>query len=181
MVRDPNRLKKIGNAFGFNGLIEQNLMIKETLENTDWVEDLCTPEVLKNGFKFLFGIDQDNKKNNQMNEMTNNINIINKQSKKNNLNNMNNNFNIFGNGLNNNNNEINLLNLKVNNNIKNNQMNIKNKYDINLNYIDQFIKLKNMGFENDNLIHEALFVCQGNLEAAIAYLTRNDDFEEDKK
>ena len=55
MVRDPNRLKKIGNAFGFNGLIEQNLMIKETLENTDWVEDLCTPEVFKMVLNFYLG------------------------------------------------------------------------------------------------------------------------------
>jgi len=180
MIHDPNLLKKLENAFGLNGLIEQNQITKETLENSYWVENFCTPEVLKNYLKILFGIDLDNKKNNQMNEMTNNINIVNQQSKKNNLNNMNNNFNIFGIGLNNNN-EINLLNPKVKNNIKINQMNIKNKYDINLNYKDQFIKLKNMGFENDNLIHEALFVCQGNLEASIEFLTRNDDFEEDKK
>jgi len=88
---------------------------------------------------------------------------------------------ILGDELDINNFDIDLLNRYQNNNILNNQMNINNKNCMNPQYSKQFIQLKNMGFKDDKLINEALFVCQGNLEGAIEYLTRNDDFEEDKK
>ena len=35
---------------------------------------------------------------------------------------------------------------------------------------DKFNQLKNMGFNNDNLIREALLICKGNIEEAKEYL-----------
>ena len=88
---------------------------------------------------------------------------------------------IFGNELNINNYDIDSLNPNVNNNIINNQINTKDKKNINPKYIEQFFLLKNMGFKDDKLINQALFICQGNLENSIEFLIRNHDFEENKK
>ena len=35
---------------------------------------------------------------------------------------------------------------------------------------DKFYQMKNMGFNNDNLIREALLICKGNIEEAKEYL-----------
>jgi len=78
------------------------------------------------------------------------------------------------------NNEIKNNTNEINNKTKNN--NIKNE-DINNSIInhEKFLQLKNMGFKNDELIKNALLLCNGNLEEAKEYIISAEHIMKNEK